>query len=79
MDPTDYFGIIISLVLGILFAVFFYRVGDIEYEKGLLFGSASLAVSLAATLWLHQGIAGVVGGQLLLFGGMWIFNLKRRA
>lgn len=46
MDPTDYFGIIISLALGVLFAVFFYRVGDFEYEKGLLFGSASLTLSL---------------------------------
>lgn len=78
MDPTDYFGVIISLVIGVLFAVFFYRVGDIEYEKGFLFGVASLALSAAATLWLDQGIAGVVTAQLLLFGGMWIFNLQRR-
>jgi Ca2+/Na+ antiporter len=76
-SPYDYFPVLLGLALGIVFAVFFYRVGEIEYEKGNVFCLASLAITLIVSFWLHHGAMGVVMAQLLLFAGMWIFNVRR--
>jgi hypothetical protein len=50
-SPYDYFPVLLGLALGIVFAVFFYRVGEIEYEKGSLFCLASLAITLIVSFW----------------------------
>jgi hypothetical protein len=76
-SPYDYFPVLLGLALGIVFAVFFYRVGEIEYEKGSLFCLASLAITLIVSFWFHRSAVGVVAAQLLLFAGMWVFNIRR--
>lgn len=77
-DPYDYFGVVIPLLFAVLFAVLFYRIGEIEYDRGALMALASIAVSVTACVWLNQGLPGLFVGHLLLFGGMWVVNLKRR-
>ncbi|ABF42512.1 hypothetical protein Acid345_3511 [Candidatus Koribacter versatilis Ellin345] len=77
MDPYDYFDIVLGLVFAILFAVLFWRIGDIEYEKGYLTGLASLAVSVIVLFPLHKGYLEIVIGHILLFGAFWVFNLRK--
>ena len=78
-NPFDYFGVLLGVALGIVFAVLFYRIGEIEYEKGYLTALASIAVTLIACFWIRMSAAGVVAGQVLLFGVLWIYNVRRRA
>lgn len=76
-DPFDYFGVVIGLALGIAFAVFFYRVGEADYDRGYLTALASIGITSIASFGFDSGAWGVVLGQILLFGGLWIFNLRR--
>lgn len=77
-DAFDYFGWVVGLALAIFCAVFFYRVGELEYEKGYLTALASLTISLIACFWFNAGSSGVMVGQGLLFGILWIYNLRRK-
>jgi hypothetical protein len=76
-NPYEYFPVLVGLALGIVFAVFFYRVGEIEYEKGTLFCLVSIAISVVVSFLLHWGALGGVTSQLLLFLAMWVFNVQR--
>jgi hypothetical protein len=76
-NPYEYFPVLVGLALGLVFAVFFYRVGEIEYEKGTLFCLVSIAISVVVSFLLHWGALGGVTSQLLLFLAMWVFNVQR--
>jgi hypothetical protein len=76
-NPYEYFPVLVGLALGIVFAVFFYRVGEIEYEKGTLICLVSIAISVVVSFLLHWGALGGVTSQLLLFLAMWVFNVQR--
>lgn len=78
-DPFDYFGEVLGIALGIVFAVVFYRVGEMDYGKGYITGLASIAVSLAFCFWMNMGALGVILGQLLLYGALWMYNAEKRA
>jgi len=77
LDPYDYFDLVLGAVFAILFAVLFWRIGDIEYEKGYLTGLSSAAVSAVILFALHKGYLEVVLAHVLLFGALWVFNLQR--
>ncbi|HEY3929819.1 MAG TPA: hypothetical protein VGL89_15715 [Candidatus Koribacter sp.] len=78
-DPFDYFGGVLGIALGIVFAVIFYRIGEIDYEKGYITALASIAVSLAFCFAMKMGALGVIIGQVLLYGVLWIYNAQRDA
>lgn len=77
LNPYDYFDIVLGLVFTILFAVLFYRLGEIEYEKGYLTALASVAVSTIVLFVLRRGYIGILSGHVLLFGVFWVINIVR--
>jgi hypothetical protein len=67
----------VNFVLLIAFAVFYYRAGEFDNGKGLLWAAISLTISCLILKWLHWGAVGMVFGQILLFVGIGIFRMIR--
>lgn len=60
----------------ILFAIFFYRVADVEGGSRLLWVGLSLVVSFASRI-LALGIPGLILGQALLFLAITLMRVWR--
>jgi hypothetical protein len=67
----------IALLVGVSCAVLFYRAADTERLTPLLWGTASLALTLAAAVG-GQGAFVILAGQAGLFLVMWWYNADRR-
>lgn len=65
------------LLVGVACAVLFYRAADTERLSPLLWGTSSLALTLAATVGGH-GVLVILAGQAGLFLVMWWYNAYRR-
>ncbi|HET9066616.1 MAG TPA: hypothetical protein VFN22_12420 [Gemmatimonadales bacterium] len=67
----------IAVLLLVAGAVLFHRIGEHDYGAG--FVVAGLSVGLGVLTWfaLGWGRFGYLGGQLLLFGGLTWYNLRR--
>ena len=68
------FGFLIMIAC----VVFYYRVGEMEYDGGALLGGASLVLWLAAGYLLHLGLVGCLLVQAGLFIGLTIWNMTRK-
>lgn len=67
----------IVLLVGVACAVLFYRAADTERLSPLLWSTASLALTLAATVG-GRGVLVILAGQAGLFLLMWWYNAYRR-
>lgn len=65
----------IVLLVGVSCAVLFYRTADAERLSPLLWGSASLALTLAVA---DRGVLRILVAQAGLFLVMWWYNAYRR-
>ncbi len=58
------------------FASVFVCVGNNEYHnKGWLLGTISVLLSLGVTYFTPLGFLGMLGANLLLYAGIWIYNV----
>jgi hypothetical protein len=67
-----------GLVMMLAFAVVYYRIGETEYQKGLLLGALSILVWLATSFLLHWGWLGSIGAQIGIFAVLTIINMFRK-
>jgi hypothetical protein len=67
----------IALIWAYVFAVFFYKVGDMEYRKGYIPCLASIAISLICIVAFKFGSKGLFFCQTILFIGLWIYNILK--
>jgi hypothetical protein len=67
----------ILLLVGVSCSVLFYRAADAERLSPLLWGAASLALTLAAAVG-GRGVIVILAGQAGLFLVMWWYNAYRR-
>ena len=65
--PPDGMFYTFSFAAMIVFAVFFYRAGDLEGAPKIFWAALSVAISLAIWQWLKWGTLAMVFGQVLLF------------
>lgn len=66
---------IILLVVG---AILYYRIGDHEYGAGFVTAGLSLILGILVFFALGWGAYAYLGSQLLLFGGLTWYNMKYR-
>jgi len=66
-----------DLVILAGFATAYYRLGEIEYGRGLLLGAVSAALWIATRVWLGWGWGGSIGVQLGIFVVLTAVNLRR--
>lgn len=60
----------------VAFASVFVYVGNNEYHnKGWLLGTISVLLSLGVAFFTHLGLLGMLGVNLLLYAGIWIYNV----
>jgi len=67
-----------SLLMVLCFAVFYYRVGETEYNGGWLLALISVALSVVGLLILHWGWLGLVLLQAALFFALSIWNMRSK-
>ena len=60
-------------------AIFYYRVGQLEYGAGFVTAGLSIVLWLITWMALGWGWFGYVAGQLVLLGGLTWYNMQRRA
>jgi hypothetical protein len=68
----------LAILMVVMFAVFFYRVAEMENESGLLWCGLSVVISLATLFLFHCGWLGIALGQVGLFVGITIFRMVRK-
>ncbi len=66
-----------SLVMIIACAVFYYRVGEEEYDSGLLFAALSVALWMGGAYFFRFGWLASLGVQVGLFFALTIWNMVR--
>ena len=66
---------IMLLVVG---AVLFYRIGHHEYGKGFLVAALSILAGIISFFVLERGRFGYLASQILLFTGLTWYNIKFR-
>ena len=69
-----YFGLLIMLAC----AVAYYRIGEMEYQKGFLLGAISTLVWLGSSFGLGWGWLPCIGAQVGLFVILIIINMFRK-
>jgi hypothetical protein len=67
-----------TILLVVVFAVFFYRAAEFENESGLLWSGLSVLVSVVALFFFHWSWLGCLLGQAGLFVGIGIFRVVRK-
>lgn len=58
--------------------IFFYRLGDIEYDRGFAVAGLSWAIGLITFLGLNWSWPGYLLGQGVLLAGLTWYNLRRQ-
>jgi hypothetical protein len=66
-----------GLLVGIVFAVLFYRAATYERMSGVAWAVASFALSIVVN-WLGGGILSMLLAQVGLFLVMWWYNANRK-
>jgi hypothetical protein len=69
----------IGLMLIVSFAVFYYMVGEKEYDKGWLLAAVSVVLYAVGGFVFRFGFIGSVLLQVGLFAGLTFYNMKRRS
>ncbi len=67
-----------SILFIVCCAVFYYRLGESEYESGFLLASISVALWLIGSLALGWGSASNLLVQIGFFLALWIWNATRK-
>lgn len=67
-----------SVLLIVCCAVFYYRVGEFEYNSGFLLALISIALWLLGAGLFGLGTISSLLVQAALFVALWIFNIARR-
>ncbi len=67
----------VSLLFPICCAVFYYRLGEEEYDAGWLLALVSIALWLVGGMVLHLGTIGNLLLQALLFVALTFWNMYR--
>jgi hypothetical protein len=67
----------ITLIWAYVFAVFFYKVGDMEYRKGYVSCLASIAFSMVSIFVFKFGWKGLFLLQVFLFCVLWGYNIYK--
>lgn len=66
----------LAIAVIVCFISIFVYVGNNEYHnKGWLLGTISGLLSLGMIFFTHLGIIGLLGVNLLLYAGIWIYNV----
>jgi len=60
-------------------AVLYYRIGEMEYQKGFLLGSISILVWVGTSLGLNWSLFANVGAQVGIFVVLTIINVLQRS
>ena len=68
---------LLPLLIGVAFAILFYRAADYERMSPWAWTAASLGVT-AILLFLGSGLFLMIIAQLALFGGLWWYNVRRQ-
>lgn len=74
MTPNN----LLSFVIIVACAVFFYRIGNADYGSGILLWGLSIIISICALLFLPFPVLSLLAGQVLLFVNLTIYNLTRK-
>jgi hypothetical protein len=61
-----------------VFAIFFYRAGELESSPGLLWSALSAVISLLICQWLRWGLSAMIFGQIALLAGIAVFRSHRK-
>ncbi|MCX6944111.1 MAG: hypothetical protein NT173_05025 [Opitutales bacterium] len=73
MTPIPY---LLIVVIGV-FAMVFYRAGQMENSWALLWAVLSIAASLLALRFLSWGLGGVFLAQVVLFVGITFYRMRK--
>ena len=68
-----------NLVLMVVFAILFYRAGELEDSPGLLWAALSALISFLVWQWLRWGLLAMILGQIGLFVGIGVFRAIRKS
>jgi hypothetical protein len=68
-----------TILLIVVFAVFFYRAAEFEDESGLLWSGLSILIFVTTLFFFHWGLLGNLLGQVGLFVGIGIFRVMRKS
>lgn len=66
-----------GILLLIVSAVFYYRVGQSESGRGFVWAAVSILMSIITMQVLHFGTTGFLIGQALILAGMTAYNVQR--
>jgi hypothetical protein len=58
-------------------AVFYYRVGESDYDSGLLFAALSVGLWVGGSYFLGLGLTGSLLVQVSLFFGLTFWNMAQ--
>ena len=67
-----------DLVIMIAFVVLYYRIGESEYDAGLLISGLSLILWVAGIYLFHFGKLSSILVQIGLFFGLTFWNMARK-
>jgi len=73
------FSYLLSPVVLIVFAIFYYRAGESEGSSGILWAGLSMGISLLLWVVLHYGLIMMLLGQIALFLGITIIRVARKS
>jgi hypothetical protein len=68
-----------TILLIVVFAVFFYRAAEFEDESGLLWSGLFILIFVTTLFFFHWGLLGNLLGQVGLFVGIGIFRVMRKS
>ena len=68
----------LGLVVMLACVVFYYRLGESEYDSGLAIAGLSLMLWLGGAYLLHFGLLGCILTQGVLFAGLTVWNATRK-
>lgn len=69
----------LPILLGVVFAVFFYRAAEFEDAPSLVWSGLSVIISVATLFWLHWGLLGAILAQGGLFIGITLVRIFRKS
>lgn len=77
MSATDFFIGYTTPIWIVVFAIFFYKMGLMEYKRGFLPCAFSILVSLISVFFFRFGLKGLLICQVLLYCCFWGYNILK--
>ena len=68
-----------TFVLILVCAAFFYRAGGVERSSGIVWAGLSILISVVIWRWLHGGFISVLLGQIGLFAGLTLWQMREKS